>query len=167
MTLKKTIPFLITVLACIFSGCRPKKNNEFAIYMLQEKIPGTQLDQYDINKLALERKPIISADDIVSYYQTTHVMELTPPAYARIEGLFTLPVNVHGIPFVVCVGEERIYSGAFMTPVSSIALDGVVIPQPFDSEERTIQINLGYPGSIAFTGIDPRTDPRIINSLKQ
>ena len=157
----------MAVLTLIISGCRAEKNNEFAIYTLQEEIPGTQLDQYDINQLALERKPIISAGDIVSYDQTSHVIELTPRAYARIQGLFTLPVKVHGIPFVVCVGEERIYSGAFMTPVSSIALDGVVISQPFGTEERTIQINLGYPGSVAFSGVDPRTDPRIIKSLEQ
>jgi hypothetical protein len=167
MIWKKTIPFLMAVMAFIFSGCLAEKNKEFAIYMLQEEIPATQLDQYDLSELALERKPIISADDIVSYDQSSHVIELTPKAYSRIQGLFTLPVKVHGIPFVVCVGEERIYSGAFMTPVSSIALDGVVISQPFGSEERTIQINLGYPGSVAFNGIDPRADPRIIKSLEQ
>lgn len=167
MILKKIIPFLITFFAFMVSGCQREENNEFAIYTLKQEIPATQLDQYDINQLVLERKPIISADDIVSYNQTSHVIELTPEAYTRVQGLFTLPVKVHGIPFVVCVGEERIYSGAFMTPASSIALDGVVISQPFSLEERTIQINLGYPGSVAFRGVDPRTDARIIKSLEQ
>ena len=165
--MKKTIPFLITVIAFIFSGCRPEKNNEFAIYTLKQEIPATQLDQVDINQLELASKPIISADDIVSYDQTSHVIELTRKAYTRVQELFTLPVKVEGIPFVVCVGMERIYSGAFMTPVSSIALDGVVISQPFGSEKTTIQITLSYPGAGIFTGIDPRSDPRIIKSLEQ
>ncbi|MDH4209321.1 MAG: hypothetical protein OEV76_10635, partial [Anaerolineae bacterium] len=80
--------------------------------------------------------------------------------------LFTLPVEVRGIPFVVCVGTDRIYAGAFMTPASSISFDGVVILEPFDVERHVISIALGYPSPEAFTGKDPRSDLRVSESLQ-
>ena len=70
------------------------------------------------------------------------------------------------MPFVVAVDAEPIYSGAFYTPASSISYDGVVIMQPFAAATPTIQIGLGYPGVEAFTGTDPRSDPRIVTRLQ-
>ena len=78
-----------------------------------------------------------------------------------------MPVRVDGIPFVVCVGEERIYSGGFWTPLSSLAYDGVIIMQPWDTNQTTIYISLGYPAPEAFTRNDPRADPRVMDALEQ
>ena len=77
-----------------------------------------------------------------------------------------MPVKVDGIPFVVCVGEQPIYAGAFWTPLSSLSFDGVVIMQPFDTDGTTIRIVLGYPGQDAFTGSDPRADDRVMKALE-
>jgi len=85
----------------------------------------------------------------------------------QVQQIFSTPVKVNGIPFVVCVGTERIYTGAFWTPLSSLSFDGVVIIQPFNKDETTIQISLGYPGSDMFTGRDPRVDKRILYVLAQ
>jgi hypothetical protein len=92
-------------------------------------------------------------------------MDLTPEALARVQQVFPTPVRVGGIPFVVCVGRERIYAGAFWTPVSSLSFDGVVILQPFATDETTIQISLGYPAASFFAGQDPRSDPRVMQAL--
>ena len=78
-----------------------------------------------------------------------------------------MPIKAEGIPFVVCVGEQRIYSGAFWTPVSSISYNGVVIMEPYDETQTTIQIALGYPVADIFTGPDPRADARIIQALEK
>jgi hypothetical protein len=78
-----------------------------------------------------------------------------------------MPVRVDGIPFVVCVGTERIYTGGFWTPLSSLAYDGVIIMQPWDTNETTIQIALGYPAPEVFSGDDPRADTRIMDALEQ
>ena len=100
------------------------------------------------------------------YSGKRHEIELTTEAYERIQQIFTQPVSVRGIPFVVCAGSDRIYAGAFWTPLSSISFDGVAIYQPFDPDRRVIRIALGYPTPEAFTGEDPRSDPRILQSLE-
>ena len=155
------------VFVLTFSGCQTAKNDDFAIYLLAQNIPARELSQTDIGQLVLETKPIISSDDIVSYDKTSHSIELTQTAFTRIQQIFPVPVELDGIPFVVCVGKERIYAGAFWTPRSAINYDGVVIMQSFGADKTIIQIALGYPVSEVFTGIDPRADPRIMKALEQ
>lgn len=168
MTLvKTTLFFLNLIFALAFLGCQPAKNNDFAIYLLAQDLPATELSNFDINELMLESEPLIGIDDMIAYHKTNHIIELTPTAYTRVQQIFPMPVRVNGIPFVVCVGEERIYTGAFWTPVSSLRYDGVVIMQPWDTKETTIQIALGYPVPDVFTGNDPRADRRILKALEQ
>ena len=165
--LKKTPLLFIIVFTLIFSSCRPAQNDHFAIYLLSQDIPAAELSHTDIGQLVLESEPLLLDNDIVSYDKTSHSIELTRAAFNRIQEVFTLPVKVDGVPFVVCVGAERIYTGAFWTPLSSISYDGVVIMQPFDPEKTIIQIALGYPVPSVFTGNDPRADLRITKALEQ
>ena len=164
---KKLLFFLITILGWVISGCQSVKEGHFAIYLLAEDIAATDLYQLDINQVRLESEPIISSEDVVVYDKTSHTIELTPAAYAHIQEIFPMPVKVTGSPFVICVGKERIYAGAFWTPLSSLSYDGVIILQPMDPTKTTIQMTLGYPVPDVFTGKDPRDDPRIIKSLEQ
>ena len=147
-------------------GCIPSRARGFSVYLLADEVPATELSIVDLDDLELEEAPILSGDDIITYSRDRHEIELTAEAYERIGQLFTLPAKVRGIPFVVCVGADRIYAGAFWTPVSSLSFDGVVICQPFDLDERVIRIGLGYPCLEAFAGNDPRSDLRILQSLE-
>ena len=165
--LKKLSSLLVIIYALAIPGCQLIRNDGFAIYLLAQDVPTSELSQIDINQLILESKPIISVDDIISYGKTDHVMQLTQAAYIRVQKIFPMPVKVDGLPFVVCVGKERIYTGAFWTPVSSISYDGFVIMQPFAAKETTIQIVLGYPVPDVFKGYDPRADSRIMKALEQ
>jgi len=164
--LNKAYLFFILIIALVTAGCQPRESGDFAIYLLAQDVASVELAKVDLNQLALEEGPIISAEDIVTYDQTTHEIELTQAAYARIQQIFPLPVKVDGIPFVVCVGEQPVYAGAFWTPLSSLSFDGVVIMQPFDTDGTTIRIVLGYPGPDAFMGRDPRADERVMKALQ-
>ena len=157
---------ILSLITLILMGCIPSKADGFSIYLLADEIPATELLPVDLNDLELQEEPILSSDDIVTYSWKRHEIELTAEAYERIQQLHSPPVEVRGIPFVVCVGPDRIYAGAFWTPVSSIGFDGVVICQPFDPDKRIIRIGLGYPCPEAFTGKDPRSDQRILQSLE-
>lgn len=165
--LKKTALLLIIILTLAVSGCQPDRSDAFAIYLLAQDISAVKVAQIDIDQLALESEPIISSDGIISYVKANHMIELTPAAYTRIQQIFPMPVRVDGIPFVVCVGKERIYTGGFWTPLSSLSYDGVIIMQPWDTNATTIYISLGYPAPEAFTGNDPRADPRIMDALEK
>ncbi len=63
------------------------------------------------------------------------------------------------------VGTERVYSGAFWTPASSLSFDGIVIQVP--PLDDALHIQLGYPESPElFRGQDHRSDPRVLKSLR-
>ena len=160
--------FLLTAFCALtIASCTLSEIDGLAIYLLSQDISAVDAAKWDLDQLPLENEPLISDKDIISYERANHSIELTPGAYRRFQGVFPKPVKVSGIPFVVCVGPQRIYSGALWTPASSISYDGVVILQPFDDDGTTIQLTLGYPGPEAFTGSDPRADPRIVRALEQ
>jgi len=163
---KVRLSAILFLIALILMGCIPSKARGFSIYLLADEIPATELLPVDLEDLELQGEPILSSDDIITYSSKRHEIKLTAEAYERIQRLFTLPAKVRGIPFVVCIGTDRIHAGAFWTPVSSISFDGVVICQPFDPDKRIIRIGLGYPCPEAFTGKDPRSDQRILQSLE-
>lgn len=160
-----TILYLSSSLAPSLASDSPQNVDTFAIYLLDSDVPATDLANVDLKRCSDRNPPIISTEDILTYTKDTHELELTKPAYGRVQQLFGLPVRVTGIPFVACVGEEPIYVGAFWSPLSSLSHDGVTIMQPFSTEEQTIQIQLGYVSPVVYVDSDPRTDPRIMNAL--
>ena len=165
--LRKKLILLIIMVGLTLSSCQPVQESQLAIYLLAEDIPATELSQLDIDQLTLQDTPILASDDIVVYDKVNHTIELTRDAYVRIQQIFPMPVKVAGIPFVVCVGKERIYLAAFWTPLSSLTYDGIVIMQPLDDSQTNIWISLGYPAPEVYTENDPRADPRIIKALEQ
>ena len=132
---------------------------EFSIYLPAQHVAAHQLSTLDI--LDLEQEPVLSINDIIVYYWETHTIELTDSAYERMA---ELEVPVDGTIFVVCLGREPIYAGAFWPMHSSLSFDGVVIKLPL-TNDHTMQITLGYPSPSFFAGEDPRSDPKILQSL--
>ena len=139
----------------------------FAIYLVQPGITAQQMRTMDLDAFELEPAPILALDDMLAYTWETHAIELSEPARERIARL-EVPVTA-GLPFVVCVGDERIYAGAFWVSYSSMSFDGIVIDTVFaQMPDGSIRIQLGYPASPEFfVGADPRSDPRILQSLRQ
>jgi hypothetical protein len=141
----------------------PEAIGEFAIYLASQERSAGLLSQADLDSVELEEEPIISGADIIRYTEATHTVVLTSSASERISQLLA-PVD--GRFFVVTVGSERIYGGAFWTLASSLIFDGVVIEVPLVGQPMRIQ--LGYPESRdVFTGKDPRADKRILRALEQ
>ena len=165
--MKKLCLFLALMATLLGLGCQARPADTFALYLLAGDIAATEAQGLNLEALELERKPLITSADLLSYDWQTHTLELTSNAYAQIQQIFPTPVQVNGIPFVTCVGDERIYMGGFWTPASSLSFDGVVIMQPLDPAGTRIQISWGYPGSAVFSDADPRADERILSALEQ
>ena len=164
--LNGTIYFwLLILIALTAGGCTPFGQKDFEIYLLRDDMPTDQFQAAELNDLELLDQPVISTADIVSYTRATHAIELQQDAYQRIQDLYLLPVDVDGMPFVVSVGGEPIYRGAFWTPASSLIFDGVTIMEPFASDTTTIRLELGYPTEEFASVIDPRSDARIMEAL--
>jgi hypothetical protein len=146
---------------------REKGNGEFAIYLIDQTVSAQEMLQADLAELELEDAPILSIDDVVAYTWATHEIQLTDSAYARMG---ELRVPVQGFPFIVCVGRERVYGGAFWAAYSSVSFPGVVVdvmPAITNRPDRILRVQLGYPESPElFAGEDPRPDARIMASLR-
>lgn len=157
---------VLALVTCSLMGCVGSEGEGFSIYLLATEESAIELGDAPPADLQIRKEPVISSAEIVRYNWPNHEIELTEEAYNRIQRLFATPVDVQGIPFAVCVDSEPVYVGAFWTPVSSISYSGVVIGQPLSPDQRIISIGLGYPGRQAFTGQDPRPDPKIKRSLE-
>jgi hypothetical protein len=163
---KFVYPVLAGILLLAAVGCQSKTSEEFAIYLTTGEIPSGQLAITGLYALPLQSQPLLTTRDILAYHSDSHQMDLTPEGYQKVQNLFSGQIGVSGVPFVVLVGSLRIYSGAFWSPLSSLSFDGVVIMQPLERAGHTIGFSLGYPSRTAFTGVDPRGDPRILEALK-
>lgn len=163
-------PTLLVLLSLYLVGCRCSPSDHepastgyggFAIYLPAKHahLDGT----VEPSQIELSEDPIVSIDDIVAYSVETHEIRLVPAAADRLSQL-----DLPGKPFVVCIDREPIYTGEFMAAYMSRSSDGVVILwPPLGGDDLTMGIQLGYPGPDFFAGPDPRSDPRIIESLRQ
>ena len=118
-----------------------------------------------LSHVELADEPVISMDDIISYTEETHEIELTANAYERI---LELTVPTSGTAFIVCLDSQPIYWGAFWVGWSSQSFEGVTIMLPLlPSDQHLIQLDLGYPSTDFYNGEDPRSNPEILQSLKE
>jgi hypothetical protein len=160
------IVIITAVIVCVLlvlSGCSTPNHEGFAIYLTKADIPPAQMPA--LSHVDIAEQPIIGMNDIITYNAQTHELKLTAKAFDRIS---SLEVPVRGKSFMVCVDRGLIYFGAFWTPISSIAFDGVTIWKPFSLEEsHVITLELGYPSSSFYGGEDPRNNPEVIRSLEQ
>jgi hypothetical protein len=140
-----------------------KPVGEFAIYAVGGGISAQQMMETDLDDLEVENNPVLSVDDIVTYTEKTHSIELTDAAYEKISGS---EIDLIGTPFVVFVGREPIYAGVFWAAYLSRSFDGIVIDILPAMDKRPIRIQLGYPESLElFIGDDLRSDSRILLSI--
>lgn len=163
---------ILTVLVCLGAvACTAKapasiiaQGEGFAIYLTAKNVPVSQMPT--LSHVDLAEKPLLSLPDIVSYDWNRHEIKLTSAAIKRLDAL---QVPTSGTAFVVCVDRQPLYWGAFWVGYSSQSFDGITIMlmPPLSTEEDTIQIGHGYPSSGYYKGEDPRSDPRIMDSLKK
>jgi hypothetical protein len=151
---------------CVLSisgGCTAPKNEGFAIYLTANET--SPQDMMKLSTYSLANKPIISTADVVSYNSSTHEITLTHAAYERVAGLQVLMM---GKSFVVCVDKKPVYWGVFMAYVSSYLFPGVTIMQPLPNMQfDIITIDLGYPSTGYYDGVDPRGNTEIMQALRQ
>ena len=150
-----------TILA--LSSCTISKGDGFAIYLTKGDVPPAQMPA--LSHVDTAEQPIISMKDIITYNAQIHELNLTASAFERIS---QLDVPVSGKSFVACVDRKPIYWGAFWTPISSLAFEGVTIWKPLSLEgPHVITIELGYPSSSFYGGEDPRNNPEVMRSLEK
>ena len=165
--MRKHWHFIILVMLGFAGVCRSEPTDTFGIYLTAEPVDARNLvdGSGDWLQVKLQPTPIISEADILAYDFKNHSLSLKPGALAGV--VKRLPsISVWGIPFIFVVDGERIYVGAFMSPVSSASMPApCIMVWPTNIPPDTLQIDRAYPGPSFGVGPDPRSDKRILQVL--
>jgi|SRR5208283_2090087 hypothetical protein len=95
-------------------------STEFEIYLLKDPLVTTaQAIKVPLNNLQLASKPFLSARDIKVYHWSTHQFDLYRRGDSVFQRMSVERYTSAGVPFVVVVGKQRIYLGAFWWPFLS------------------------------------------------
>jgi len=131
----------------------------FAIYLLEDStLSASDVYSLSIESLILSEKAFFSANELISYSWPSHSFELNDQKRAEYENFALNSGSTSGIPFIVTVGEERIYFGTFWWAYSSSLPPACAVIDAIGPLPYRIQLVTG--------AIDERNDLRIYNSLK-
>ncbi|HCG99215.1 MAG: hypothetical protein A2074_04345 [Candidatus Aquicultor primus] len=129
----------------------------FAVYLVKD-MKTFAASQVSLVELALEDKPFLTDDDLISYSWRDHKLKLNEDAIAKIPQ--AIPLD--GRPVVVVADGQRIYLGALWTPVSSLSASMPTMTL----YNGYLSIELGNSGQLSHGKSDPRDNARIYKALK-
>jgi hypothetical protein len=143
---------------CALSFGAPKRP-AFEIYLVKN-------DNEDLNKIELQKTPLITDADIIIYDWNKHEMILTN------DGIKKMPnekdIDVRGKSFVIVANGIRCYKGAFWTSLSSVSHSNPIInvgPHIDKRPKNVIKIERAYPSEKFAVGPDPRNNDLIYKVL--
>ncbi|HRH42901.1 MAG TPA: hypothetical protein PKY82_14830 [Pyrinomonadaceae bacterium] len=157
---------LIFIFLLGYSMTFAQDKKEFKLFLLPSKIKSEQLSNLDLKKIKPFGDPFLTSGDIWTYLKDTHEIIIN---FTAAERLKKLSVTENGRPFVVFVGNEPIYVGAFWKGFTSTTFRGVAVDvSNLQGDFPKIILELDYPPlapkNIAF---DPRPDPRIFEVFQK
>lgn len=153
------ILLIFVILSCNQPESDDTQPGDFAVFLLSDStIAAAEAFSQPIDTLLLADSAIITVDDMQSYIWSTHSFCLTEGPDSTFEEYYMSHGSTSGIPFVVTVGDERIYFGTFWWAYSSItppacAVIYLITPRP-------------YKIRLATNAVDRRNDMRVYDSLK-
>jgi hypothetical protein len=151
---------LLALMAACSGSTVTTSPGSFAIYTLQDTTMSVaEAAARDLSGLALADAPFVTANDILEYSWSRQSWSITADLRARLEELARKPYQSAGIPFVVVVGEERVYLGAFWYWYSSTVPSVPHIMLPLVGPVELKGPSLGG-------AVDRRIDPRVRDSLR-
>ena len=147
---------------CKDFGSDPTPDMEFAIYrLLDTSIVARTAWDLPLESLTLSREPFIRAQDLKAYHWSTHTFEPVAALDSVLKQMMAFRGKSWGVPFVVMVGKQRIYLGAFWWAYSSLA--------PKVPNIEIITSRKSYTIAPAWLPMvpDTRGDPRIREALQK
>ena len=154
---------IVLMMLVLLSGCGKRKEPAFAVFLLSSGMTAEEALSVPLDDFALKDVSLLSMDDVVTYQPGTYELTLTDEAVGRLR---QMAVPLDGLPFVVVARGERVYMGAFWTPISSLSYPGTAAMLSLEEDAVTLQFDLGYPASPElFEGEDLRNDERILDAF--
>jgi hypothetical protein len=110
----------------------------------------------ELDKMELDKSPLLTEDDIIDYNWTNHTMYITETAAKRIP-----KVDSFGKPFIIVADGKRIYYGAFWTSLSSAGTQYPIIDTFIAEPKTTLKIERRYLDRPSKGKPDPRDNEAI------
>lgn len=167
--------FLLPIALFLFINCTRDKNpldyspeDIFAIYLLEDpQLSAVDASTKSLDSLNLAKNPLIIVSEIIHYTWKHHTFSLMQEASKKVQTIYDSRGSVFGVPFVVVVGSDRIYMGAFWWVYSSVAPTfpyiEALIPSSLGESPMTLKIEPSWIEGDP----DPRGDTRIYLALKR
>lgn len=158
------ILFVVMLLGLVLlSGCGRKKEPAFAIFLVLTEMMAEDVLAVPLDDLTLDDTALLTMEDVLRYQPENYELTLTDDAVSRL-GRRGVPLG--GLPFVLVAQGERVYMGAFWTPISSLSYSGTAAMLSLEEDAVTLRFDLGYPASPElFEGVDLRNDARILKAF--
>ncbi len=122
----KTSIVIFFIPALYLCSCRDsttnnnQQTNGFAIYKLADTTQSTSaILNIPLDSLVLASSPFLTVKDIKAYYWSTHLFATNSQIDSEFNRMKYWGGQSSGMPFVVVVGQSRIYLGTFWWPYSS------------------------------------------------
>jgi len=148
------------LVACSQSTSNESSDGLFAIYLLQDStLTAQNTFSQPIKNLKLNSLAFLTANDLKSYKWDLHSFELKDQMRDKYEQFKLTQGSTNGVPFVVTVGNERIYYGTFWWGYSSSMPPACAVINATSQLPHRIQLATG--------ATDKRSDLRIFYSLRQ
>ena len=157
--------FTFIILLYLLTACEQSTSIEtsediFAIYLLKDStITAKKAFSYSVDSLTLTPSSFLTVNGFKSYAWNSHSFELKGTAWSKFESFLLSKRCTSGVPFVVTVGNNRIYLGTFWWGFSSNLPPACAV----------INASGPLPHKIYLAGdaVDKRSDSRIYYSLKK
>jgi hypothetical protein len=155
--MKKGIGFICVIVFCFSAGCEKNESSNSSNGVTFTRISSEDGGDYELDG------NIVNYNEIIGYDSTEYVFQLSEEAGERIR---SIDYPVSPTRFAIAVDGKLIYVANFIPGYSSMSCEDCLTIEPY-SYNNKYNVQLGYPGSNYFSGIDPRNDKRIILRLKR
>ena len=163
---KNSVLILIMLMMLVLlSGCSKRKEPAFAVFLLSSEMTAEEARVMPLDDLPLGDTALLTMEDVVSYQPDRYEMVLTDEAAERIR---QMAIPLDGLPFVMVAQGERVYAGAFWTPISSLSYSGIAAMFWLEEDAVILRFDLSYPASPELLeGVDLRNDERILKAFSK
>jgi hypothetical protein len=161
--------YSLLLFLCVLLACNNVESTAYdnivSFYLLKDsEMKATDASKNKIESLQLSEYPIFSSQVMGYYNWKDHSFSIDSNSVKKLHEYCNLHKSVFGIPFIVTVGEERIYLGAFWFAYSSLAptFPHIAITLFSQNPSSVLTINKSW------SDLEPdiRNDKRIYITLK-
>jgi hypothetical protein len=169
-TSMRNIALFLMLSLFLSTSCKEKptptaSNRQVEIYMLKSFVKRMNSDAILPTTEIINDTALIKYDDILSYDPKTYTFKVSAKAAKWLSDIKHNPVD--GNAFAITIDKKIVYSGYFVTGLSSSVCDWTVINPLNASGTNELTVQLGYPSRMPYMVIpDNRNNKELMETFR-